>query len=243
MRETTVKVAAGVLLVAALGAGIQSLRLHAQREAEWEAKLDAVLHELHALRDQWRQDRAFLTEKTTDRQTSLASEALTQRVTENTKSLDLVHDDLRALRGLIEQARLLPGVGYQEPAELEDPAVTREEAKLRREITRESRKRKAIANFRAEPVDPDWVDSMDSAIAGIVSNDGARGISIPEYECRSSSCEMYWSVDAGLSDFEKFERDNFILAEMAKLGLKSVVYLDAPSAGEYRAIFAPPRDR
>jgi hypothetical protein len=84
---------------------------------------------------------------------------------------------------------------------------------------------------------------MGSAISNIVTGDAASGVSIPEFACRSSSCEMYWAIDSELTPLEKFERDNYVLEQMAKLGLGSVTYLDSASTGEYRAIFSQPPAR
>ena len=236
MKSTIVKLAAGAVLVASFVFSVQSMRLHAQKEAEWNAKFDSVLNELHLALDK----QVVQATSAAGSRGAMTDEALTKQVSDNKKDLGLILDELRTLRGLIEHhgshAAQAAGTSV---TPLED-AVSREEQAIERELAREARKQEAIAEFQSQQVEPEWSDRMGTAISNIVTADAASGISIPEFECRSSSCEMYWAIDSELTPLEKFERDNYILEQMARLGLGSVIYLDSASTGEFRAIFSQP---
>lgn len=240
VRGMVVKLAAGVVLAASVFIGVQSLRLHAEKETEWNARLDSVLNQLHAVLEE--QGKNADPQTVPDSRGQAADEALIRRVSDNKKSLDLVLEELRALRGLIEQYESRPGSLGESVVPAYDE-VLREDLAVEQEISRASRKQDAIAGFQSQPVDAEWAEKMGSSINDMLTGDDASGVSVPELNCRSSSCEMYWSIDQGLTNLEKFERDNYVLMQMAKLGFRNVVYLDAPNAGEYRAIFSPPAAR
>jgi len=235
VKSTIVKLAAGSVLVASFVFSVQSMRLHAQKEAEWDAKLSSVLNELQIALDK----QGLQTSSATGSRGPVADEALTKQVSDNKRDLGLVLDELRTLRGLIEHYESRATVASGTTAGPVDDEVSREDLAIERETARDARRQDAIAEFQSQPVDPEWSDRMGSAISNIVSGDAASGVSIPEFACRSSSCEMYWAIDSELTPLEKFERDNYVLEQMAILGLGSVIYLDSASSGEYRAIFSP----
>ena len=239
MKSTIVKLAAGVVLVASFVFSVQSMRLHAQKEAEWDAKLGSVLNELQIALDK----QGLQAISATGARGPVADEALTKQVSDNKKDVGLILDELRSLRGLIEHHGSHPAQAAGTAVGYVDDEVSREEQAIQRELARDARKQDAIAEFQSQPVDPDWSGRMGSAISNIVTGDAASGVSIPEFACRSSSCEIYWAIDSELTPLEKFERENYVLEQMGGLGLGSVVYLDSASSGEYRAIFSRPPDR
>lgn len=241
MKNSYFKLAAGVLLVASFAFSVQSMRLQAEKEAEWGARLESVLSELHARLDAQVKEPGFhASASALDNRGLEADQALIQQVSDNKRRLGLIHGELRDLRGLIERFGLLADEGFVASADPLYEEVPREDLAKEREVARELRKRDAIAEFQSEPVRPEWAEETRSAVNEMLSEDDAIGISVPELNCRSNSCEMYWAIDEELTNLEKFERDNYILMKMAKLGLGKVLYLDAPSGAEYRAIFSPP---
>lgn len=78
------------------------------------------------------------------------------------------------------------------------------------------------AEFQSEQVDPVWSgNTRNQLISLFQNNNDLAGASLSVSQCRRYSCEIGLDIDNNLDEFAKFELENNILIELARMGLDS----------------------
>lgn len=101
------------------------------------------------------------------------------------------------------------------------------------------RHKQVLNEFYSEPVDSNWAVEKQSILQEAFSNINLQGAEMTFAECHSVRCEVRWRIDENLSNLERFELDNNIAIEAARVGLSSAVFVEQVNPGEFRAIFSP----
>lgn len=162
---------------------------------------------------------------------------LNNRLTQQDKRIALLNEEIESAvsrlkridstseltRNSIEQDAVQNNVTGRDHTRMDESAFKTKQAAFQAE---------QCASYRNEMVDPVWSDSTQIELNTIFDQKPElAGAHLAFSECRTSSCQISWTIDEDLSDFERFELENNILAELARIGLDSAIGIGSSHPG------------